>query len=75
MSYKQAMRFARNPKKGKAQPTHFSTLGEHERRQFPWLGSAWFQPGMEAARAAFIAEYHRETARLLRENPKMKIVK
>jgi hypothetical protein len=52
----------------------FSTLGKNERRRVPWLGKVWFEDGMDAERAEYIAEYHRETERLLKENPNLKIV-
>lgn len=74
MSYEKAMRHARNPKKQRPQPMGFSTLGPNERRRTPWLGSAWFEPGMDGERTAYIKAYREETARMLKENPKLKLV-
>lgn len=52
----------------------FNTLGENERRKNPWLGGAWYEDGKDEARAKYIAEYHAETERLLKENPNLKLV-
>lgn len=74
MSYKKAMKFARNPRKGKAQYMGFSTLGYNERRKVPWLGGSWFEPGMEEERKEFYRNYEAETQRLLKENPNLKLI-
>jgi hypothetical protein len=52
----------------------FSTLAINERRRNPVLGSAWFEPGEEEARAAFIREWHAKTEEMLRQNPNLRIV-
>jgi len=52
----------------------FSTLGPNERRRTPWLGSAWFEPGMDGERKAYIKAYREETARMLKKNSKLKLV-
>lgn len=49
-------------------------LGENVRRRSPWLGLAWYEPGMDEKRAAFIHEWEAETERLLKLNPKLRIV-
>ena len=74
MSYEKAVKFSRNPKKGKKQPPGFSTLAGNERRKEPWLGGAWYEPGMEEERARYIEAYHAETERLLKEHPDLKLV-
>lgn len=53
----------------------FATLGANERRETPWLGEEWYKPGMDEKRAEFIAQWRAETARLLKINPNLKIVK
>ncbi len=52
----------------------FNTLGKNERRKSPWLGSAWFEDGMEEKRAEYIRAWQEETERMLKENPNLKIV-
>ena len=74
MSYEKAMAHARNPKKQRRQPAGFSTLGPNERRREPWLGGAWYQPGMEEERRLYIEAYRAETERLVKENPELRIV-
>lgn len=74
MSYEKAMKFARNPKKGKAQPLGFNTLGENKRRREPWLGGCWFAEGMDEEREQYINKYHEETERLIKLNPDLQIV-
>lgn len=74
MSYEKAVKFARNPKKAKPQPAGFSTLARDERRMEPWLGGAWFAPGMDEERRQYIEAYHAETERLLKENPDLRLV-
>jgi len=74
MSYRKAMKFASNPRKGKAQYMGFGILGQNERRCIPWLGSAWFEEGREEEREQFIKEWQEETERLLKLNPNLKIV-
>lgn len=73
-SYKKAMKFASNPRKGKIQYTGFNVLDKNERHRDPWLGSAWFEPDMEEERKKYIEEYHKETEQLLKENKDLKIV-
>jgi hypothetical protein len=53
----------------------FNVLGNNERRINPWLGSVWFEKGMDAERAERIKEWKEETKRLLKINPKLKLVK
>lgn len=75
MSYEKAMKHS--IKKSKMQSNNyfgFSTLAQDERRKNPALGGAWFQEGMEEERAAFIEKWHKETERLLKINPSLKIV-
>lgn len=74
MSYAKAMKFARNPKKGKPQYMGFSTLGPSERRRDPWLGSAWYKHGRDEERSEYIKAWHEETERMLKTNPNLKIV-
>lgn len=74
MSYAQAVKFSANHRKRKAQYMGFSALEKNQRRRTPWLGSAWFEPGMDEERRAYIAAYQAETERLLRENPDLEIV-
>jgi hypothetical protein len=52
----------------------FNTLPANTRRKNPWLASPWFEPGMEQERAQFIRQYHKETERLLRETPDLKVI-
>jgi len=74
MSYEKAMRHTRNPKKRRPQPMGFSTLESNERHCTPWLGSMWFEPGMDEERTAYIKAYREETERMLKENPNLKLV-
>jgi len=74
MSYKKAMKFASNPRKGKAQYMGFGILGNNERRRIPWFGSSWYEEGMNEKRAEYIKEWQEETERLLKINPNLKIV-
>ena len=53
----------------------FNVLGPNERRDEPWLGGTWYEPGNEEKRAEYIREYQEETARMLIENPNLKIVR
>jgi len=68
------MKWGKKHPKGTRQPCLFSTLGENERHDYPWLGSVWYEPGMEEERAQFIKEWREETARMLDANPNLKIV-
>lgn len=74
MSYEKAMKFSRDPRKGKAQYMGFSTLGHNERRRTPWLGGVWFEPGMQDELKEYYREYEAETQRLLKENPNLKLI-
>jgi len=77
MSYQKAMKHHRNIRKYKKQSNMymgFSVLGKDERRKYPWLGSSWFENGMEEQRKQFIENWEEETKRLLKENPNLKIV-
>ncbi len=74
MSYNKAMKHARNPRKGRNMYLGFGTLGKNERRKEPWLGSVWFEPGMEEERKRYIEAYHKETERLMKENPNLVLV-
>lgn len=75
MSYRKAMRhkISTSRKQGN---NHFgfSTLAPTQRRKTPWLGSAWFEPGKDEERAAFIKQWQQETARLLKENPYLELI-
>ena len=75
MSYEKAMRH-RVQKSRKQANNHFgfSTLAKNERRKHPVLGGAWFEPGQEAEREAFIAQWHVTTANMLKLDPSLKIV-
>ena len=73
MSYDKAMK--RNNRRNRAsQPCLFSTLTTNQRRKDPWLGSAYFEDGMEEERKAFIRNYNAETERLLKENPNLELI-
>jgi len=75
MSYHKAMRHSiRKSRKQANNHFGFSTLAPGERRRHPILGSAWFEPGREAEREKFIADWHAKTEELLRQNPRLKIV-
>jgi len=74
MSYVKAMKFARNPRKGKAQYMGFGLLGQNERRRIPWLGSSWYEEGREEERKQYIKEWQEETEKMLKANPNLKIV-
>ena len=52
----------------------FNTLGSNQRRREPWLGSVWYEPGMDDERNEYIKSYHEETERLLLENPNLEII-
>ena len=75
MSYEKAMRHSVGKSRKQAN-NHFgfSTLASNERRRNPWLGSVWFQPGRDAEREAFIAEWHANTELMLKANPGLVIV-
>jgi len=77
MSYVKAMKHACNIKKIKKMKNMyngFDPLGPNKRRERPWLGGCWFEPGMEEKRAVFIKEWEEETARMLKENPALQII-
>ena len=80
MSYKKMMNKSMRSKirsykaSGKMFGQTFSTLDSNQRRKSPWLGSCWFEDGMEQKRIAFIKEWQEETARMLKANPKLEIV-
>ena len=73
MSYRKAMKWHKTHK-GKAQYMGFGTLSQNERRKTPWLGGAWYEPGMDEKRAEFICNWQTETERMLKENPNLIIV-
>ncbi len=52
----------------------FSTLNKNERRCTPWLGGSWYEPGREEERKQFIKEWKKETERLSKANPTLKII-
>ena len=52
----------------------FSVLGSNERRENPWLGAWAAEPANKEEVKQFIKEWHEETARMLKENPNLKIV-
>lgn len=75
MSYAKAMRHSvRKIRKQANNHFGFSTLAKNERRRFPVLGGAWFEPGQDAEREAFIARWHLTTSEMLRLDPSLKIV-
>ena len=74
MSYKKAIKFASNPKKGKAQYMGFSVLAPDTRRRVPWLGGSWFKEGNEDKLKKYLKEWETETEELLKQNPNLKIV-
>ena len=73
MSYEKAMKFARNPKKGKAQYMGFCTLAPDERRKDPWFSYTAFEDDPKGYKRA-VDNYDKETERLLKENPNLKLV-
>lgn len=75
MSYEKAVKHsARTSKKQANNHFGFTTLARSERRKSPWLGSFWFEPGMDEEREKFIRDYEAETSRMLRENPNLKLI-
>jgi hypothetical protein len=75
MSYTKMMKWnKKHPRGGKSQYMGFNLLGENERRNIPWLGSYWFEPGMDDQRHNKIKEYQKETERLLKINPNLKLI-
>lgn len=75
MSYEKAMRHSiRKSRKQANNHFGFSTLAANERRVIPALGGVWFEPGRDEERAAFIANWQAETARMLAANPNLKLV-
>jgi hypothetical protein len=62
----------------------FNVLEKNERRKLPWLGSAWYtkeelETGVpdevqDAKRKERYAQWERETERLLKSNPNLKII-
>lgn len=75
MGYAKAMRHSVQKSRKQAN-NHFgfSTLEMNERRRSPILGGAWFEPGNDAERNAFIAQWHVTTAEMLKRNPNLRIV-
>jgi hypothetical protein len=75
MSYDKAMKHSiRKSRKQVNNHFGFTTLATNERREFPALGGVWFEPDRDDERAAFIANWKSETARMLVANPKLKII-
>lgn len=75
MSYAKAMRHSlRKSRKQANNHFGFTTLEANERRRNPRLGAAWFEPGQDEARAAFIRDWHATTEEMLRLNPNLRIV-
>jgi len=70
MSYKKAMKHTPH----KQLYYGFAILGPNERRKYPWLGRAWFLPGREKKRKAFVEEWIANTAKMLEDDPTLKIV-
>lgn len=68
------IRVQRKQNKSRMVGKTFSTLAADERRRDPWLGGSWFEDGRDEERKAFIAEYHQETERMLKDNPDLVIV-
>jgi len=77
MSIAKQIRVQKLQNKNRMTGQTFNTLGNNERRESPWLGSYWFEneEGRAEERAQFIKEWKVETARLLKINPRLKIVK
>lgn len=75
MSYAKAMRHTvRKSRKQANNHFGFATLGRHERRRNPWLGAAWFEPGREAEREEYLAQWHATTEAMLKSNPALAII-
>lgn len=75
MSYEKAVNHSiRASKKQANNHFGFSALASTERRVNPWLGAAWFAPGQDEEREKYIQEYEAETARMLRQNPCLKLI-
>lgn len=75
MSYEKAVRHSlRKSRKQANNHFGFSTLGPTERRRNPWLGSSWFESGMDEERKAYIAKWHADTETMLKANPAIRIV-
>lgn len=73
MSYAKAMKF--NKRRNKAiQPCLFSTIEKDERRRYPWLGSWAVDPANAEKVKAYVEEWEKETERMLKENPNLKII-
>ena len=80
MSYKKAMKESENKGTHKMEMI-FSTIGENERRRLPWLGSAWFgidkeddELNYKSDREKYVATWEKETEKMLKENPSLKII-
>lgn len=74
MKHHRAIRVQKLQNKNRMVGKTFSTLNDNERRKTPWLGSVWFEQGMEEERARYYEEWEKETQRLLKLNPNLKIV-
>ncbi len=63
MSYAQAMKHHNNHRHDKnRQPIVMGFVDTN--RDFPCLGSVWYEPGMDAEREAFIIKWRRERGRV-----------
>lgn len=81
MSYEKAMKEKESKPSGHPMAIIFSTVEENERRRLPWLGSAWFEledgetEEMKAQqRQKFREDWQKETEKMLKENPNLKII-
>jgi len=75
MSYAKMMKWSKTHRKGiRNLHLDFGIIGENERRETPWLGSAWYGEGKEAEREEYIRQWKEETTRMLKVNPNLKII-
>ena len=75
VSFEKNIRIQKLQNKNRMIGKQFNVLEPKERREIPWLGSYWFEPGREQERADFLADWEAETKRLLKLNPDLKIVR
>jgi hypothetical protein len=81
MSYEKATKESKSKSKGHKMAFIFSALDANERRKYPLLGSAWFGINKEdddlnykSDREKYVAKWEKETEKMLKENPSLKIV-
>ncbi len=68
------IRIQRKQNKSRMVGQTFNTLAPNERRRFPWLGAAWYEPGQDEKRAAFVKKWEAETARMVAVNPNLVLI-